>query len=86
MSEAHVHTTVTLVSRRSAKQSHMHGEPAIELRRRLQSVKPVPHGLTLATDPITRRCVPVDGDALWNLLEDLQYAQKFETEHLVCSG
>ena len=85
LSEAHVHTTVTLVSRSSAKQSYAKHEPAMELRRRLTSTKHSPHELTLVADPrATARCVPVDVDTLWNLLEDLQYAGKFETEHMVC--
>ena len=85
LSEAHVHATVTLVSRSSAKQSVTHRETAMELRRRLTSAKHVPHGLELAADPRAKaRCVPVDGDALWNLLEDLEYAAKYETEQMVC--
>ena len=84
LSEAHVHATVTLVSRSSAKPSVTHTETAMELRRRLRSAKPVPHGLELVTDPLAMAaCIPVDGDALWSALEDLQYAGKFETEHMV---
>ena len=80
-----VHTTVILVSRSSAKQSYSKHEPAMELRRRLTSTKYSPHELALVADPrTTARCVPVDADALWNLLEDLHYAGKFETEQMVC--
>ena len=79
-----MHTTVTLVSRSSVRQSRAHQVQAMELRRRLQSAKAVPHGLALVTDPATVRCVPVDADALWNFLEDLQYAKQAETQHLVC--
>ena len=82
MSEQHVHATVTLVSRKSTAESSSHRVQAMGLHRRLHSAKAVPHGLALAAR--TRRCLPVDADALWNVLEDLQYAGKFEAEHLVC--
>ena len=79
-----MHATVTLVSRKSTAESSSHRVQAMGLHRRLQSAKAVPHGLALAADPRAKRCLPVDADALWNVLEDLQFAGKFEAEHLVC--